>query len=164
LVASRASAVVPGVLLILGAYKLAGVVRLGALDDVRGVLLIIAAVWFCVAPAAGRRPGERRFSWGHPLALFVAGSVADAALAPSSTLIGPILVALWLAWTAPHRGEALHVPTRRDLYRGVRLVPAGGFEFMRYDGGIARSAALGLLFVITGLFDARDGAPSGGLM
>jgi hypothetical protein len=35
---------------------------------------------------------------------------------------------------------------------------AGGFEFMRYDGGIARSAALGLLFVITGLFAARDGA------
>jgi hypothetical protein len=158
--AGPASAVVLGALLFVGAYKLSGVIRLGALDDVRGVLIIIAAVWFCVALAAGGRPGARQASWWQPLSLFVAGSVVDAALAPSSTLIGPILVALWLARTASHGGAALSMCLLAAVFTALSVWSlAGGLEFMRYDGSIARSAALGLLLVTAGLFAARYGRP-----
>jgi hypothetical protein len=48
----------------------------------------------------------------------------------------------------------------------VSLAGEGGIELGRHDGGVARSAALGLLFVTAGLLGARFGtrrrdAPSG---
>ena len=160
-----ASAVVLGALLLAGGVKLSGVVRLGTLDDVRGVLLLIAAVWFCVALTAGRRPGARRRSWWQPVALFTAGSVVDAALSPSATLIGPILVALWLARTASHRATAATMYFLGAVFTAVSvvsLVDPGGPDLTRDDGGIARSAALGLLLVTAGLLAARYRSPGSG--
>ena len=160
-----ASAMVLGALLLAGGVKLSGVVRLGALDDARGILLLIAAVWFCVALAAGRRPGALRRSWWQPIALLIAGSVVDAALAPSATLIGPILVALWLARTASHRGTAATMYLLGAVFTAVSvvsLVDPGGPDFTRDDGGIARSAALGLLLVTAGLLAARYRSPGSG--
>jgi hypothetical protein len=155
--AGPASAVVLGALLLVGAIKLSGVVRLGELDDIRGILLIIAAVWFCVALATDRRPGMWR-RWWQPVALFVAGSVVDAALAPSGTLIGPILVALWLARTASERSMAASMYLLAAVFAVlsvVSLADPGGLDLARDDGGIARSAALGLLLVTAGLLAAR---------
>ena len=160
--AGPAPAVLLGALLLVGGVKLSGVVRLGALDDARGVLLLIAAVWFCVALAAGRRPGGRRRSWWQPIALFIAGSVVDAALAPSGTLIGPILVALWLARTASHRGTAATMYLLGAVFTAVSvvsLVDPGGPDLTRDDGGIARSAALGLLLVTAGLLAVGRRSP-----
>jgi hypothetical protein len=163
--AGPASAVVLGALLLAGAVKLTDIVRLGALDDVRGILLIIAAVWFCVTLATGRRPGARRRSWWQPVALFVAGSVVDAALDPSGALIGPTLVALWLGRTASHRNEAVSMYLLAAAFTALSvmaLVDPGGLDPARYDGGIARSAALGLLLVTAGLLAARYRSPGAG--
>jgi hypothetical protein len=160
-----ASAVVFGALLLVGGVKLSGVVRLGALDDARGVLVLIAAVWFCVALAAGRRPGARRRSWWQPVALFIAGSVLDAAFAPSGTLIGPILVTLWLARTASHRGAAATMYLLGAVFTAVSVVSVvdpGGPDLTRDDGGIARSAALGLLLVTAGLLAVGYRSPGNG--
>jgi hypothetical protein len=155
--AGPASAVVLGALLLVGVIKLTGVVRLGALDDVRGILLIIAAVWFCVALATGGGSGTWRRSWWQPVALFVAGSVVDAALAPSGTLIGPILVALWLARTASERSMAVSMYILGAVFTAWSVVSLvdPGLDPAHYDGGIARSAALGLLLVTAGLLAAR---------
>ena len=76
-------------------------------------------------------------------------------LAPSGTLIGPTLVAAWYALTASHRGEAACIYVITALFVGVTVVSLageGGLEFARQDdGSIARSMALGLLFVAAGL-------------
>jgi hypothetical protein len=133
--------------------------RLGALDDARVALLIIAAVWFYVALAGGHPRvvgGRRLWSW-RPVALFLAGSVVDAALAPSHTLIGPTLVAMWYALTASRRDEAMSMHLLAAAFTGVTVASvASGLELAHDDGGIARSAALGLLLVTVGLLSARN--------
>jgi hypothetical protein len=156
--AGPASAVVLGGLLLVGGVKLLDVVRLGALDDARGVLVIIAAVWFCVALAAGRWGSPLPNSWWQPVALFIAGSGVDAALAPSGTLIGPILVTLWLARTASHRNAAATMYLLGAVFTAVSVVSIidlGGPDLTSDDGGIARSTAVGLLLVTAGLLAAR---------
>jgi hypothetical protein len=160
--AAPASAAVLGALLLVGGIKLTGIVRLGALDDVRGVLVILAAVWFCVALAADRRRGAWRHSWWQPVALFIGGSVVDAALAPSGTLIGPTLVALWLGRTASHRdAEAIMylLGAFFTVVSVVALVDPGGPDLTTDDGGVARATALGLLLVTTGLLAERKASP-----
>jgi Concanavalin A-like lectin/glucanases superfamily len=138
--------------------------RPGALDDARVALLIVAAVWLCVALAGGRATkGERRGpSYWPPVALFLAGSVIDAVLAPSDTLIGPTLVAVWCAAVASHRHQAASMYFIAVVFTGVTVVSIagpGGVELSRDDGGIARSAALGLLLVTAGLLSVRHGWP-----
>jgi Concanavalin A-like lectin/glucanases superfamily len=132
---------------------------LGALDDARAALLVAAAVWFCLMLAARPtdRVAPRRRSWWAPVALFLAGSLVDAALAPSATLIGPTLVALWVARTAPHRGEAGTMYLLAAVFTAVTVVSvagAGSAEVARDYGGIARSIALGLLLVTAGVLDS----------
>jgi Concanavalin A-like lectin/glucanases superfamily len=129
---------------------------LGALDEARAALLVAAAVWFCLMLAA--RPTDlvaaRRRSWWTPIALFLAGSLVDAALAPSATLIGPTLVALWLARTASHRGEAGTMYLLAAVFTAVTVVSVAGggsVEVAREYGGIARSMALGALLVTAGV-------------
>ncbi len=143
----------------------------GAIDDARAGLFVAAALWFCLALAGGaaRRVGWRERSWWPPVTLFLAGSVVDAALTPSSTLVGATLVAAWFAVTASRRGEAVIMYIISAVFTGVTVVSLtgqGGSEPVRHDGGLARSAALGLLFVTAGLLGARFGsrrrdAPSG---
>jgi hypothetical protein len=129
---------------------------LGALDDARAALLVAAAVWFCLMLASRPtdRVAARQRSWWAPVALFLAGSLVDAALAPSATLIGPTLVALWLARTASHRGEAGIMYVLAAVFTAVTVVSVAGggsLEVAREDGGIARSMALGALLVTAGV-------------
>ena len=127
------------------------------LDDVRAGLLVAAAFWFgaVVATARGPSTDARRRAWWLPVALFLLGSVADAALAPSRTLIGPILVALWLAATAPGLAERAIFLLAAAVCTGVSLdslADAGTQDAMTHaDGAVARTAALGALFILAGL-------------
>ena len=138
--------------------------RLEPLDDARVALLIGTVAWFWVALASGRARwfGGRRRSWWAPVALFLAGSVVDAALAPAGTLIGATAVAIWCGLTASHRGEAMILCLIAAVFAGVTLSSLagwGGLELARDDGGIARSAALGLLLVTAAVLGARYGSP-----
>ena len=136
-----------------------GNTRLGGFDDARVALLFGAAVWFGVACSGrARGVGGRRRSWWAPVALFLAGSLVDAVLAPAGTLIGPTMVAAWFALTASHRGEAASMYLLAAAFTGVTIMSLaglGGLEHARDDGGIARSAAVGLLLVTAGLLAAR---------
>jgi hypothetical protein len=55
---------------------------LGTVEDARAALLAGAAIWFCLMLAGLPIPGRRRSMWA-PVALFLAGSLLDAAFAPS---------------------------------------------------------------------------------
>ena len=139
--------------------------RLGGLDDARAALLFCGAVWFCVAfSRSPRRAGGRRRSWWVPVALFLAGSAVDAAFAPAATLIGPTAVAIWYALTASDRGEAASLYLIAAVFTGVTvmaLIGQGGLELARDDGGVARSAAGGLLLVTAAVLGARYRSPGG---
>jgi hypothetical protein len=138
----------------------------GALDDLRVILLVGAAVWFCAVLASGRVRwirGRRR-TWWAPVALFLAGSVVDAVLMPSISLIGPILVAIWYAATASRRGEALSMYLIAAMLTGVTvlsLASGDGHELARDNGGQSRSAAVGLLLVTAAVLGARRSSSTG---
>ena len=136
--------------------------RLGALDDARAALLLGIAVGFCVVLAIGgsRWFGGRRFWWWAPVVLFLAGSVVDEVLVPTVTLVGATLVAIWFALTASHRSEAMLMYLIAAVFTGLSVMSLagwGGLEPARDDGGIARSAALGLLLVTAGALSAYRG-------
>ena len=138
--------------------------RPGAFDDARTTLLVGAAIWFCLVRGSGRAAwvGGRRRSWWPPVALFLVGSAVDAALPASGTLIGPSLMAMWFAVTASHRGEAASIYLITAFFTAVTVVSFagdGGPTLGRHDGGIARSAALGLLLVTAGVLGARYASP-----
>jgi hypothetical protein len=132
--------------------------RYGPIDDVRAALIVAAAMWFFVVIATARGPwtAPRRRSWGMPVALFVVGSLGDAALAPTAALIGPALVALWLAATAPAAPEratflaaaAVCISLTVGSLADVAWLEA---TFASNDGAVARTAALGALFAIAGV-------------
>ena len=130
----------------------------GRPDDLRAALVVAAAAWFCVVIATTRGPwtAGRRRSWWLPVALFTAGSLADAALVPTGTLIGPALVALWLAATAPRAAERAGFAVAAAGCIGLTigsLADVGGLEatLSRGDGAVARTVALGALFALAGL-------------
>ena len=136
--------------------------RVGVLDDLRAALVVAAAMWFCFVIATARAPstGGRRRTWWAAVALFGLGSLADAALAPAGTLAGPILVALWLTATAPSSVEVrafLLFAAVAAALTLASLAGIGGADLLlsRYDGAVARSAALGALFVLAGLVGLR---------
>ena len=136
-----------------GTPRQAGV---GGLANARAALVVGAAIWFLLMLGSDRAPwiGEHRRSWWLPVALFIAGSAVDAALAPSGTLIGPTLLAIWFAATASRRGEAASLYLIVALFAAVTVVSLtgeGGAQLARDNGAIARSAALGLLLVAVGL-------------
>ena len=142
--------------------------RLGALDDARAALLLGTAVGFCVLLAVGVGAwfGERRRRWWVPVALFLAGSVVDELLVPTVTLVGPILVAIWFALTASRRGEAVLMYLGAAVFAALSLMSLAGWDGLepaRDDGGIARSAALGLLLVTTGALSAYQSLRGGRL-
>jgi hypothetical protein len=142
--------------------------RAGPLDDLRAVLVVAALVSCCVAVATGRAPRtDRRRSWWQPVALFVIGSLVDAALAPVGSLVGPALVAAWLAATASDRAEAAVFLLAAVVFAGLTVASLAGpgivrAAFDRDDGAIARAEALGALFVLAGaaqLVRLRSGQP-----
>jgi hypothetical protein len=107
-----------------------------------------------VALVTGRGPvtaTRRRTWWAAPL-LFVLGSCVDAALAPSGTLCGCILVALWLAVTAPRRLERAGFVLAVVACTIVTLVCVAdasvSLALARNDGATARTMTLGALLVL----------------
>ena len=132
--------------------------RLAAFDRLRLAALILATIWLCLVVGAGRGrwiAGERR-SWWPPVALFLAGSLVDAALAPAAVLVGPILVAIWLAVTAADRVEAAAMCLLAAVFTATSIGSlADAVERTGADGSVARSAALGVLLVCVGLLGAR---------
>ena len=132
--------------------------RVGWIDDLRAGLVVAAAAWFCLVIATARSPwtAARRRSWWLPVALFTLGSLADTALAPSGTLIGPALVALWLAATAPDLVERMCFLVSAAACFGLTfgsLADVAGLEaaLSRSDGATARTVAVGCLFALGGL-------------
>jgi hypothetical protein len=136
---------------------------LGRLDDLRAALVVLAFAWFCVllATRGGGLAAGRRRSWWQPVALFVVGSLVDALLAPSDSLVGPTLVALWLAGTAASRAEA--VAFAACACAGTALTIASlGATIDHDNGGVARAVALGALFVIAGAAQVLAGRRKAG--
>jgi Concanavalin A-like lectin/glucanases superfamily len=135
--------------------------RDGAIDDARVVLIAVAAAWFLLVIATCRAPaGARRRHWWLPVALFALGSLADAAFAPDGTLIGPGLVALWLAATASGRTERAILLGVTAACAGLTLIGLTGTAGLRVqlahnDGGTARTATLGAVFVLAGIARVR---------
>ncbi len=142
--------------------------RVGWIDDARAGLVAAATAWFCLVIATARSPWTtaRRRSWWLPVALFTLGSLADAALAPSGTLIGPALVALWLTATAtglvPRASFLVSAAVCISLTIGS-IADVAGLEatLARGSGGTARTVALGGLFALAGLMQlAATAGPS----
>ena len=100
--------------------------------------------------------GRRRWYW--PIALFIAGSVVDAAFAPSDTLVGPTLVAIWCGATAAHRDEWVSMFALAAAFALATIlaiaVPAA-LPLPDDNGGVVRAAALGLLLLTAGAPRAR---------
>jgi hypothetical protein len=130
--------------------------RDGTVDDVRVALIVAAAAWFLLTVASRRAPATpARRRWWVPVALFLLGSLADVALAPDGTLIGPALVALWLAATASGRAERTLLLLAAAACAGLTLTgstgPAGiRAQLAHNDGATARTVALGAIFVLAG--------------
>jgi hypothetical protein len=141
-----------------GGRELAG--RLRTLDDVRFALLIALALLVCAALASGRTGWMRdRPAWYLPaVALFVAGSVVDALLSPSGTLVGPALVAAWCGASAKERDERIAMYVLAGGFGAVTLVAIadpGVLPFPHDDGRVVRAAALGVLLITGGVLSAR---------
>jgi hypothetical protein len=134
-------------------------VRAGAFDDLRLALVVGAAVWLGLMLGGGRAGwlGGARRSWWPPVVLFLAGSLVDAAVAPSPTLVGPTLVTIWCALTAPRRREAVVLYLLAAAFTALTAVSLGGPDLATQDGGVARSAALGLLLITLAVLGLRRG-------
>jgi hypothetical protein len=140
--------------------------RHGLIDDVRFIPLLAAAIWFAFLVATVRAPrtSRRRRTWWLPVILFALGSLADAISAPAVTVIGPLLVAAWLAATATARVEAAGLcvtATACAALSAASLVDLDGLgdTLARVHGSTARSAALGVLFVLAGLAARSSRSP-----
>jgi hypothetical protein len=119
------------------------------------VLVVAMGAWFCVSIATGRGPttAARRRTWWLPPLLFAIGSFVDATLAPSGTLCGCILVALWLAVTAPRRLERAGFVLAAVVCSLVTVASAADVDgatpmLARNDGATARTVTLGSLLVL----------------
>lgn len=136
-----------------------GARRLETLDRMRFLLVVLLVASLGWALARGDTlwtVGRRR--WYEPAALFVAGSVVDAAIAPSDTLIGPALVAIWCGAGSSRRGDRVSMYALAAAFGVVTILsiadPAS-LLLPRDAGGVVRSAALGLLLAAAGLLTVR---------
>ncbi len=79
------------------------------LDHGIATAVTATAVWFAVGLVAsgGRWMGWHRRSWPLGVTLLLSGCLLDAALTPTATAFGPLLVATWLAATATRRVDAM---------------------------------------------------------
>ena len=135
----------------------------GAVDAVRIAAVVAAAAWLAFLVATGRAPRTtaRRRTWWLPVVLFALGSLADAAISPTVTLLGPLLVAIWLATTATGRVERACLWATAVVLAGLTLGSLADLGEVRdalAHGGTARSLALGALLVLAGIL-ARSSKP-----
>jgi hypothetical protein len=137
------------------------------LDHLRFALMFLLIVVVGVALARGQAPwvvGRRR--WDRPVALFVAGSVADVAFSPSDTLIGPALVAAWCGATADRPGERAGMYALAAVFAAVTvgsLADQGSLPLPPDAGGVVRAGALGLTLVVAALASLRKPDPLRGV-
>jgi hypothetical protein len=132
--------------------------HLGSLDRLRFVLVILLFVLTAVVFA--RRPASfatGRRHWLGALALFVAGSVLDVALAPSNTLIGPMLVAIWWGAASPRRDVTLcmYVLGAAFAVATIGFIAEPDALPLMDDDGVVRAAAVGLLLAAGGFLGVR---------
>jgi concanavalin A-like lectin/glucanase superfamily protein len=130
----------------------------GRADDLLAGSVIAAAVAGAVATAAtrGRWLGERRRSWPVAVGVLLAGFVVDAVASPSATLFGPLLLAAWFAATAHDRLEAIAgwlaaAGLAAATFASLTDLVGVAARMERDDGGLARSAALGVTLLAVGL-------------
>jgi hypothetical protein len=100
--------------------------RLEARDHLRFALVFVLLAFIGWAVAHGHSlwaAGRRHWYW--PLALFVVGSLVDVALAPSDTLVGPALVALWWGATSGDRAERLSMYALAAAFAAVTALAVG---------------------------------------
>jgi hypothetical protein len=140
--------------------------RLDSLDRLRFVLVILLVALIGVAVARGFASfATARRHWLGAVALFVAGSVFDVALAPSNTLIGPTLVAIWWGATSSPRDVTVCMYVLGAAFAAATIVsiaePAA-VPLPHDDDGVVRSAALGLLLAAGGLLSVRHDARARG--
>jgi hypothetical protein len=93
------------------------------------------------------------------------GCVVDAVFAPSVTFFGPTLLAVWFAMSAEDGREAAVgwlATCALSLATAASLTDLAGIgsRMQRDDGGLARSAAVGLTLVAIGLVMLRRDRPS----
>jgi hypothetical protein len=139
----------------------------GRVDDLLAASVIVAAAGFAVVIAAsrGRWLGRRRGAWPAAAVMILVGCVVDALVAPSVTLFGPTLLAVWFALSADDGAEAAVgwlVTCALTLVTAASLTDLAGVgtRMQRDDGGLARSAALGVTLVAIGLVMLRRSRPS----
>jgi Concanavalin A-like lectin/glucanases superfamily len=139
----------------------------GRVDDLLAGSVVAAAVAFSVVIAAtsGRWLGRRRAAWPAAVGMIVVGCAVDAVFAPSVTFFGPTLLAVWFAVSAEEGREAVVgwlVTSALSLATAASLADLAGIgsRMQRDDGGLARSAAVGVTLVATGLVMLRRDRPS----
>ncbi len=133
-------------------------------DDVLAGSVVVAAAWFGVMTVGRRRrwTGERRRSRWIAVGMVLVGSVVDVVLVPSTSLFGPIALAVWLATEARNRTQAVSGWLVAFALAAVTVaslagIPRVGTLMQPDDGGVARSAAVGLALLVTGLAQLRSG-------
>jgi hypothetical protein len=132
-------------------------------------LVVAAGIGLCAVTVItrGRWLGRRRRRWPLGVLLIVAGCLADAWIAPTGSLVGPALAAVWFAATATRRAEAI---TGWIVATGFALVTIASVADLTSvadamtpaDGGVARTAALGALLAAAGLLRAFAAEGGGG--
>ena len=144
-----------------GGRELAGQLR--ALDDARFLLALVLVVLLCAVLVGGRAswPAGHRYRYLLPALLFVAGSVVDAALSPTNTLVGPALLAVGCAVTAAHRDEELAMyllATAFGVLTAATLMDSGALPVPDDSGGVVRAAGVGLVLATAGGLSALRSA------
>ena len=139
----------------------------GRVDDLLAASVVAAAGCFAVVMAAsrGRWLGRRRRAWPAAAVMILVGCVVDAVVAPSVTLFAPTLLAVWFALSADDGAEAAVgwlVTCVLTLVTAASLADLAGVgtRMQRDDGGLARSAALGVTLVAIGLVMLCRARPS----
>lgn len=126
-------------------------------DHLQAAVVLAAAVWLLVVTVAtgGRWLGARRRAWRTGAALFVGGCVLDAVFAPSGTLVGPALLAVWFAATARDRVQAVAgwfvaVALGAGTLAAVADLDGIAAAVQKDEGGLVRSVALGVTLCVAG--------------
>jgi Concanavalin A-like lectin/glucanases superfamily len=136
-------------------------------DDVLAGSVVVAAVWFGVM-AVGRRgrwAHRRRLSSRIAAGMVLVGWVVDVALVPSTSLFGPVGLAVWLAVEATNRAQAVCGWILAIALAGVTVasladIAGVGALLQPDDGGVARSAAVAVTLLATGLAEVWSGGRS----
>jgi hypothetical protein len=101
--------------------------------------------------------------------MILAGCLADAAIAPTGTLFGPALLAVWFAISARDRIQAVAgwlVAAALVAASVASITDRAGIRssLEKHGGGLARSASLGITLCVIGLatlVTARDPRAAG---